>query len=156
MSKNRSEDDAQNQSYNEFKKNAERKIREDNLKALEDEAKRPLFPAKDDLWKKDRAHINQMLTPLDELWKKGMVKNVDAKVLREEADPEGVREEVDSLSEEDRYDVTIYFDNLTPETVGWIMEKMSLYIHNARSVNIEPVKEFQKGWRHDLEAYDEI
>ena len=43
----RSEDDFESQSYKEFKKNMERKIREDNLKFLEDEAKRPLFPTKD-------------------------------------------------------------------------------------------------------------
>lgn len=135
MQQNRSEDDAQNQSYNEFKKNAERKVREENLKAIEDEAKRSLFPVEDN-----------KLTPINELWKKGMEKK---------ADRERIQEEVDSLSEDDRYDVTIYFDNLTPETVGWIMEKMTSYIHNARSINIEPVKEPQKGWRHALEAYDE-
>ena len=136
MSKNHSEDDAQNQSYNEFKKNAERKIREDNLKALEDEANYALFPAKDD----------HKLTPINELWKKGMEKK---------AATEGVREEVDSLSDDGRYDVTINFENLTPEVVGWIMGKMNSYIHMARFVDIVPNKEPRKGWRHVLEACDD-
>lgn len=131
MQKNRSEDDAQNESYNEFKKNSERKIWEDNLKALEDESKTPLFPGQDnDLWKKDRVKINEMVTPLDELWKKGMAKK---------ADPESVREEVDSLSDDGQYDVTIYFGNLTPEGVGWIMGKMNSYIHMARSIDITSI-----------------
>lgn len=120
MGQNRSEDDAQKQSYNEFKKNAERKIWEDNLKALEDESKRSLFPVKDD----------NRIPPLDELWKKGMAKK---------ADPEGVREEVDSLSDDGQYDVTIYFGNLTPEGVGWIMGKMNSYIHMARSIDITSI-----------------
>lgn len=120
MQKNRSEDDAQNESYNEFKKNSERKIWEDNLKALEDESKTPLFPAKDD----------NRIPPHDELWKKGMMKNIDGKVLREE---------VDSLSDDGQYDVTIYFGNLTPEGVGWIMGKMNSYIHMARTIDITPI-----------------
>ena len=136
MQQNRSEDDAQNQSYNEFKKNAERKVREDNLKAIEDEANHALFPAKD----------NHKLTPINELWKKGMEKKADA---------ESVQEEVDSLSDDGRYDVTISFENLMPETVSWLMGKMNSYIHMARFVDIEPVKEPRKGWRHALEAYDE-
>lgn len=124
MQKNRSEDDAQNESYNEsyneFKKNSERKIWEDNLKALEDESKTPLFPGQDD----------NRIPPHDELWKKGMVKK---------ADPESVREEVDSLSDDGQYDVTVYFGNLTPEGVGWIMGKMNSYIHMARSIDITSI-----------------
>ena len=136
MSQNRKENDAQSRSYKEFKKNAERKIWEDNLKALEDESKRSLFPAKDD----------HRIPPHDELWKKGMVKNIDGKVLREEDD---------SLSEDDLYNLTISFENLMPETVGWIMGRMNSYIHIASVVDIEPVTEARKGWRHLLEAYDE-
>ena len=71
MPKNYSVDDIHSLSYNEFKKNMERKVREDNLKAIEDEMKRPLFP-----------------NTFTDLWKKGMAKN---------ANPEDVREEVDSL-----------------------------------------------------------
>lgn len=114
----------------------DRKVREDNLKAIEDEANHALFPVKD----------NHKLTPIDELWKKGMEKKAAA---------ESVQEEVDSLSDDGRYDVTISFENLSPEVVSWLMGKMNSYIHMARFVDIEPVTEPRKGWRHVLEAYDE-
>lgn len=89
---------------------------------------------------------DRKITPHNELWEKGMLKKPD---------PEGVREEVDSLSDDGRYDVTISYENLTPEVVGWIMGKMDSYIHMARSINIKPVEKPRKGWRHLLEAYDE-
>lgn len=75
-------------------------------------------------------HQDRKIVPLDELWEKGMSKK---------ADPEGVREEVDSLSDDGQYDVTIYFEDLTPEVVGWIMGKMNSYIHMARSINIKSI-----------------
>ena len=113
----------------------DRKVREDNLKAIEDEANYALFPAKND----------NKLTPINELWKKGMEKKA----------AEDVQEEVDSLSDDGRYDVTISFENLSPEVVSWLMGKMNSYIHMARVVDIEPVTEARKGWRHALQAYDE-
>lgn len=48
-------------------------------------------------------------------------------------------EEVDSLPEGGRYDVTISFENLTPEAVSWLVGNMNSYIHMARIVDIEPV-----------------
>ena len=73
---------------------------------------------------------------LNKLWKKGMVKN---------ADPESVREEVDSLSDGGRYNVTISFENMSPEGVSWLMGNMNSYIHMARFVDIEPTEEPRKG-----------
>lgn len=108
------EDDAQKQSYNEFKKNMERKVREDNLKAIEDEMKRPLFP-----------------NTFTDLWKKGMAKN---------ANPEDVREEVDSLPDGGLYNVSIRFENMTPEVVSWLMGSMDSYIRMAREIKIESVE----------------
>ena len=122
MHKIRPEDDIQSQSYMEFKENMERKIREDNLKAIEDEMNRPLFPKKD----------SPQPTTLGDLWKKGMAKK---------ADPEDIQEEVDSLSEGGRYNVTISFENLTPEVVSWLMGNMNSYIHMARHIDIEPTKD---------------
>ena len=122
MHKIRPEDDIQSQSYMEFKENMERKIREDNLKAIEDEMNRPLFPKKD----------SPQPTTLGDLWKKGMAKK---------ADPEDIQEEVDSLSEGGRYNVTISFENLTPEVVSWLMGNMKSYIHMARHIDIEPTKD---------------
>lgn len=67
MHKIRPEDDFESQSYKEFMENMERKVREDNLKAIEEEAKRPLFPTKD----------YPQQTSLSDLWKKGMAKKAD-------------------------------------------------------------------------------
>lgn len=132
----RPEDDFQSHSYNEFKKNTERKVLEDNLKAIEDEAKRPLFHTK------EKPHP----TTLGDLWKKGMAKK---------ADPEDIQEEVESLSEDGRYNVTISFENMTPEVVSWLMGNMKSYIHMARHIDIEPTKEPRKGWGHIPFGYDD-
>lgn len=80
------------------------------------------------------------------LWKKRMLEN---------ANRESVQEEVDSLSDGGRYNVTISFENMTPEVVSWLMGNMNSYIHMARFVDIEPVKETRKGLHHTFEAYDE-
>lgn len=114
----RSEDDFESQSYKEFMSNTARKIREDNLKAIEDEMNRPMFPKKD----------TPQPTTLGDLWKKGMAKK---------ANPEDIQEDVENLSEDGRYNVTISFENLTPEVVSWLMGNMKSYIHMARHIDIE-------------------
>ena len=64
------------------------------------------------------------------LWKKRMLEN---------ANRESVQEEVDNLSDGGRYNVTISFENMTPEVVSWLMGNMNSYIHMARFVDIEPI-----------------
>lgn len=66
---------------------------------------------------------------LTHLWEKGMAKKADRK---------SVQEEVDNLSDGGRYNVTVYFENMTPEVVSWLMGNMNSYIHMARFVDIDP------------------
>ena len=82
------------------------------------------------------ANENRDLFKYRNLWKKEVLKN---------ADRESVREEVESLPEGGRYNVTISFENKSPEVVSWLIGSMNSYIHMARFVDIEPTEESRKG-----------
>ena len=87
---------------------------------------------------KDMPYANENRDPFKyrNLWKKEALKN---------ADPESIREEVDSLPEGGRYNVTISFENKSSEVVSWLLGSMNSYIHMARFVDIEPTEEPRKG-----------
>ena len=49
-----------------------------------------------------------------------------------------IKETVDALSDGVAYNVSITFENMSPEVVSWLMGNMNSYIHMARHISISP------------------